>query len=41
MFLASSSPDMNPMEEALIIKHLVRKVGTRVREELAEAIAEP
>jgi hypothetical protein len=29
------------MEEASSIQHLVRKVGTREREELVEAIAEP
>jgi transposase len=40
VFLPSYSPDMNPIEEAFSkIKHLVRKAGARVREELVEAIA--
>jgi transposase len=40
VFLPSYSPDMNPIEEAFSkIKHLVRKVSARVREELLEAIA--
>jgi transposase len=35
-----SSPDLNPIEEALSkIKQLVRKEGARVREVLVEAIA--
>ena len=35
VFLPSYSPEMNPVEEAFSkIKHLVRKVGARVREEL-------
>jgi transposase len=38
--LPSYSPEMNPIEEAFSkIKHLVRKAGARVREELVEAIA--
>jgi transposase len=40
VFVPSYSPDMNPIEEAFSkIKHLVRKAGARVREELVEAIA--
>ena len=40
VFLPSYSPDMNPIEEAFSkIKHLVRKAGARVREELVETIA--
>jgi transposase len=39
MFLPSYSPEMNPIEEAFSkIKHLVRKVGPRVREVLVETI---
>ena len=39
VFLPSYSPDLNPIEEAFSkIKHLVRKVGARVREALVEAI---
>ena len=39
MFLASYSPDLNPIEEAFSkIKHHVRKEGARVREALGEAI---
>src|ERR687889_917537 len=39
VFLPSYSPDMNPIEEAFSkIKHLVRKAGARVREDLVEAI---
>ena len=40
MFLPSYSPDLNPIEEAFSkIKHLVRKVGARMREALVEAMA--
>jgi transposase len=40
VFLPSYSPEMNPIEEAFSkIKHLVRKVGARVREELVGTIA--
>jgi transposase len=40
VFSPSYSPDMNPIEEAFSkIKHLVRKVGARVREELVGTIA--
>jgi transposase len=40
VFLPSYSPDMNPIEEAFSkIKHLVRKIGARVREELVGTIA--
>jgi transposase len=39
VLLPSSSPDLNPIEEAFSkIKHLVRKAGARVREALVEAI---
>ena len=39
VFLPSYSPEMNPIEEAFSkIKHLVRKAGARVREDLVEAI---
>ena len=39
MFLASYSPDLNPIEEAFSkIKALVRKAGARMREALVEAI---
>ena len=39
VFLPSYSPEMNPIEEAFsTIKHLVRKAGSRVREDLVEAI---
>jgi transposase len=39
VFLPSYSPEMNPIEEAFSkIKHLVRKAGARMREELVEAI---
>ena len=39
VLLPSYSPDMNPIEEAFSkIKHLVRKAGARMREELVEAI---
>ena len=39
VLLPSYSPDMNPIEEAFSkIKHLVRKEGARMREELVEAI---
>jgi transposase len=38
VFLPSDSPDMNPIEEAFSkIKHLVRKVGARVRQALRPA----
>jgi transposase len=41
LFLASYSPEMNPIEEAFSkIKHLVRKAGARLREVLLEAIAQ-
>jgi transposase len=40
VFLPSYSPDLNPIEEAFSkIKHLVRKVGARVREALVGTIA--
>jgi transposase len=40
VFLPSYSPEMNLIEEAFSkIKHLVRKVGARVREELVRTIA--
>ena len=40
VFLPSYSPDLNPIEEAFSkIKHLVRKAGARVREELVGTIA--
>ncbi len=40
VFLPSYSPDLNPIEEAFSkIKQLVRKVGSRTREALVEAIA--
>jgi transposase len=40
VFLPSYSPEMNPIEEAFgKIKHLVRKEGARVREELVGTIA--
>jgi transposase len=40
VFLPSYSPDLNPIEEAFSkIKHLVRKVGARVREALVATIA--
>jgi transposase len=39
--LPSYSPDLNPIEEAFCkIKHLVSKVGARVREELVGTIAQ-
>jgi hypothetical protein len=41
LFLASYSPDLNPIEEAFSkIKALVRKAGVRSREALLEAIAQ-
>lgn len=41
LFLASYSPDLNPIEEAFSkVKSLVRKVEARTREALVEAIAE-
>jgi transposase len=41
LFLPSYSPDLNPIEEALIskIKNLVRKAQARTRGALVEAIA--
>src|ERR671911_1149381 len=40
VYLPSYSPDLNPIEEAFSkIKHLVRKEGARVREELVGTIA--
>jgi transposase len=39
VFLPSYSPEMNPIEEAFSKKkHLVRKAGAHVREDLVEAI---
>ena len=41
LFLASYSPDLNPIEEAFSkIKSIVRKAGARTREALDEAISE-
>ena len=40
VFLASYSPELNPIEEAFSkIKHLVRKARARTREALIDAIA--
>ena len=41
LFLPSYSPDSNPIEEAFSkIKNILRKVGSRTREALVEAISE-
>ena len=39
VYLPAYSPDLNPIEEALSkIKHLLRRIGTRTKETLVDAM---